>query len=69
MVGGKISMSEAKLQQALIDEAIEKFKYSVILDLQKYMCSPEEEGSDIKCKLRNNHFRKAIEIVKGSEKA
>lgn len=61
-------MNEAKLQQALIDEAIEKFKYSVILDLQKYMCSPEEELSDIQCKLRNNHFRKAIEIVKAGGK-
>ena len=41
---------------------------AVVKELEMYLCSPEEEGSDIQCKLRNNHFRKAIEIVKAGGK-
>ena len=32
---------------------------AVVKELEMYLCSQEEEKSDIYCKLRNNHFRKA----------
>ena len=41
---------------------------AVVKELEMYLCSREEEKSDIYCELRNRHFRKAIEIVKGGGK-